>query len=65
MNKNELQAYTKKTREELQEYLLLFKRRGRIIKPKKGKGSNYNRNKFKRGDNDEKKENCCISYTCA
>lgn len=38
----------KKSNGELQEYLQ-FKRRGFVIKNKKGKGS-YNRQNFKRGD---------------
>ena len=38
----------KKTGEELQQYLL-FRKRGSIVKNRKGKGS-YDRQKFKKGD---------------
>lgn len=38
----------KKSNGELQEYLQ-FKRRGSVVKSKKGRGS-YNRQNFKRGD---------------
>lgn len=43
----------KKSSEELQEYLNLFRRRGFSIDPKKGKGSKYKRNKVKRESYDE------------
>ena len=36
----------KKTNEELTEYLQ-FRRRGKVVEPKKGKGSKYHRNKEK------------------
>lgn len=39
----------KKSPEELREYLM-FKRRGRSVPPKKGKGAKYNRSKAKRED---------------
>lgn len=39
----------KKTGENLQRYLNVFKKRGSVVPPKKGKGS-YKRSKWKKGD---------------
>ena len=41
-----MNEWKKKSAEELQEYLM-FRRRGRKVIPKKGKGSKYNRAKNK------------------
>lgn len=43
----------RKSPEELQDYLQLFRRRGSKIYPKKGRGSKYDRNKEKRKQYDE------------
>ena len=40
----------KKNNEELQQYLLLFKRRGSKVKAQKGKGSFTRKIKYKKGE---------------
>lgn len=51
MDKDILKRSQKKTGEELQQYLA-FRRKGSVVPAKKGKGSKYNRQKFKKGDDE-------------
>ena len=51
LNKKELSAYKKIPQDQLEDFFA-FKRRGSKVPAKKGKGS-YNRQKFKRGKDNE------------